>query len=93
MTAVESESDTFEREDAAYCELLPKLVAKYGEQTVAIFGGEVVDVDSDNVELYRRVRRKFGKQFVLIRPISADYYAGETDPSRRFDLARLDWVS
>lgn len=46
-----------------------ELRRKYQRQYVAIFGGELVDHDTDQVALFLRMRQQYPGQFVWIAPV------------------------
>jgi hypothetical protein len=58
------------REEMAFQQLHPELVQHYLGQFVAILNGEVIDHDADQVALYKRIRQRYPKQFVLISPVT-----------------------
>jgi len=58
------------REEKAYWLLYPKLREKYLGKYVAIHQEELVDHDEDQLELYLRIREKYGKEFVMITPVN-----------------------
>lgn len=47
----------------------PELLKQYAGQYIAMYKGEVVDNDSDDAELSRRIRARFGNAPVLITPV------------------------
>lgn len=50
----------FDQEVAAYVAMHPQLLEKYEGKHVAIYGGQVIDVDDDFATLYDRVLDKYG---------------------------------
>jgi hypothetical protein len=58
-----------DREEAAFRRLHPALRQQYAGQYVAIYGGELVDHDADQVALFLRMRQQYSDQFVWIAPI------------------------
>lgn len=56
-------------EEAAFRRLHPALWQKYPGQYVAIYGGELVDHDEDQVALYLRVKERYPDEFVWIAPV------------------------
>jgi len=63
------EKVAMDREEAAYHRLHPSLLEKYPGQYAAIYGGELVDHDKDQVELYLRVKARYSGKFVWIAPV------------------------
>jgi hypothetical protein len=63
------EKAAMDREEAAYRRLHPALFEEYAGQYVAIYGGELVDHDKDQVELYLRVKSRYSGKFVWIAPV------------------------
>lgn len=59
------------QEVAAYEALLPLLVEQYLGKYVAIYQGNVVDVDEDLEEIICRVREVYLDQIILIRKVEA----------------------
>lgn len=49
-----------EREHQAFLRLLPKLLTTHAGKYVAIHDGKVIDVDTDEVALIRRVHARIG---------------------------------
>lgn len=64
--------DQIEHEIAAYEAMHARLWHEMPGMWVAIHNGELVDQDRDRVELYRRVRQRFGNKPVLMRKIRAE---------------------
>ncbi|MBI1925590.1 hypothetical protein HYR99_15220 [Candidatus Poribacteria bacterium] len=50
----------FEQEVAVYIAMHPQLIEKYEGKWVAVYGGQVIDVDDDFATLYDRVLDKYG---------------------------------
>lgn len=66
----EAEGETaVDREEAAFRRLHPLLRQKYEGQYVAIYGGELVDHDTDQVVLFLRMRQQYPQQFIWIAPV------------------------
>ena len=66
MTA---EDAAVEREMRAYIALYPVLKEKYLGQHVAIFGGQLIDVDEDYGTLYERIDAQYPDQFVWLATV------------------------
>jgi len=49
-----------EREYQAFLRLLPELLPTYRDRYVAVHNGQVVDADTDDIALVRRVHGKIG---------------------------------
>ena len=58
------------REEMAFQRLHPELVQRYLGEFVAVLEGKVIDHDIDQVALYKRIRQRYPKQFVLISPVT-----------------------
>ncbi len=84
---VEQEKAVMDREESAYHKLHPSLLEKYPNQYVAIYGGELVDHDSDQVDLYLRVKSRYPDRFVWIAPVHAEPEEIYVTRSPRFDGA------
>ena len=56
----------FEQEVAAYAAMHRQLMEKYGGQWVAIYGGQVIDVDVDDVALFDRVIDQYGEDAPIL---------------------------
>ncbi len=57
------------REEAAFRRLHPSLYKQYAGEYVAIYEEQLIDSDSDQVALYRRVRQQHPGKFVWIAPV------------------------
>lgn len=64
--------EQLEQEIAAYEAMHIRLWQKLPGMWVAIQHGELVDQDRDRIDLYRRVRQRFGNKPVLMREIRAE---------------------
>ena len=60
------------REESAFLEQHEELKAKYLGQHVAMKNGKVVDHDMDLAALYKRIRQKYDREFVLIDRVQED---------------------
>ena len=58
------------REEAAFRQLHSSLHKQYAGQYVAIYNGQLIDSDSDQVVLYRRIRQQYPGEFVWIAPVN-----------------------
>lgn len=58
-----------QREMAAYIALHPQLKEKYLGKSVAIYKGELIDVDDNFGELYKRIRSKYPDVFVWLTTV------------------------
>lgn len=72
---VDEEQDAWQtavdREEDAYTQLHPWLREHYPDQYVAIYGGELIDRDTDQIALYKRVRDRYPDEFVWISQVKA----------------------
>ena len=64
--------EQLEHEIAAYEAMHARLWQEMPGMWVAIHNGELVDQDGDRVELYQRVRQRFGNRPVLMREVRAE---------------------
>ena len=70
---VDDEEETaVKREMQAYITLYPMLKEKYLGQHVAIYGGQLIDVDKDYGALYQRIDEKFPDQFVWLATVEEE---------------------
>ncbi len=67
----------FEREREAYLRLKPQLLQTHPGQFVAIYQGEVVDVDQDKQALAERVIERYGNEPVYIQLVAEELRAFE----------------
>ena len=67
-----AEDDAVEKEMRAFVEMHPMLKEKYLGQHVAIFDGQLIDVDEDYGTLYKRIDAKYPDQFVWLATITND---------------------
>lgn len=58
------------REEAAFRRLHPSLYNEYAGKYVAIYNEQLIDSDSDQVALYRRVRKQHPGEFIWIAPVN-----------------------
>jgi hypothetical protein len=72
------------QEVEAFKALHPQLIKQYKGQYVAIYQGQVVDHDSDPVELLKRIKKQYPEQTVLRRKVEDD-----PEPVLRFRSPRL----
>lgn len=63
------QEEKLNQEIAAYEKMHPELWQNFASQWVAIHNQELVDHDSDDVALHRRVRARYGQTVVLIRQV------------------------
>jgi hypothetical protein len=61
-----------DREEAAFKRLHPTLRERYLGQYVAIYQGELIDYDSDQVALFLRIQEKHPDEFVWIAPVGEE---------------------
>ena len=67
--ATEEEDVTVAREEAAFKRLHPMLRENYLGQYVAVYQGELIDHDADQVALYLRVKKEHPGEFIWIAPV------------------------
>ncbi len=79
-----SDEEAAWREERAFQELHPQLLQRYPGEFVAILDGEVVDHDTDQVMLYKRVRKHCPGRFVLIAEVKREPVEEYTFRSPRF---------
>ena len=83
----DQEKVAMDREEAAYLRLHPSLLENYQGQYVAIYGGELIDHDKDQVELYLRVKSSYPDKFVWIAPVCPEPEETYITRSPRFNGA------
>lgn len=66
------EADAMDREVAAYEALHAKLWAKYPDQFVAIYEGQVIDADVDEWQLLARLETSHPDDVVLVRQVKPE---------------------
>jgi hypothetical protein len=66
------EDANVEREMQAYIALHPMLKEKYLGRHVAIFGGQLIDVDEDYGALYARIDAQYPDRFVWLATVEED---------------------
>ncbi|MEK7326887.1 MAG: DUF5678 domain-containing protein [Chloroflexota bacterium] len=65
----EQQRAKLDNEIEAYEAMHPEIKKKHFGQWVAVHNRQLVDHDPDRVELYRRVRVRYGRMSVLIRQV------------------------
>ena len=58
------------REEAAFRKLHSSLYEQYAGEYVAIYNEQLIDSDSDQVALYRRMRKQHPGEFIWIAPVN-----------------------
>ncbi|MCE7982580.1 MAG: hypothetical protein DYG89_15455 [Caldilinea sp. CFX5] len=66
------EADAMEHEIAAYEAMHAELWAKYPDQFVAIYAGQVIDVDADEWQLLARLEVSHPDDVVLVRQVKPE---------------------
>ena len=69
---VAEEDAAVEREMQAYIALHPMLKEKYLGQHVAIYNGQLIDVDEDYGALYRRIDAQYPDEFVWLATVEEE---------------------
>jgi hypothetical protein len=65
----------FEQEVAAYAAMHPQLLEKYAGKWVAVHGGQVVDIDVDDVALFDRVIDRYGEDTpIFLHKVTQDVF-------------------
>ncbi len=82
--ATPSDEQRMAREEAAYQTMYDILKTKYAGEYVAIFNGQLIDHDSDELALLRRLDAQYPDDIVLMRKVSA-----EPEPDLRMRSPRL----
>ena len=82
--ATPSDEQRMAREEAAYQTMYDELKTKYAGEYVAIFNGQLIDHDSDELALLRRLDAQYPDDIVLMRKVSA-----EPEPDLRMRSPRL----
>ncbi len=70
--APEFDDAAVEREMQAYIALHPTLKQQYLGQHVAIYGGQLVDVDTDYGALYTRIDAQYPDEFVWLATVAEE---------------------
>jgi hypothetical protein len=60
-----------EREQEAFKAMLPELLKKYESQYVAVHNGQVVDHDTDKINLVTRIEQSLPNEVVLIKQVTS----------------------
>jgi hypothetical protein len=63
--------EAIRRESAAFRAMYPQLLPTYAGRYVAIYQGQLVDYDADQLTLYRRVSQQYGDAPILIKQVTA----------------------
>jgi hypothetical protein len=82
--ATPSDEQRMAREEAAYQTMYDELKTKYAGEYVAIFNGQLIDHDSNELALLRRLDAQYPDDIVLMRKVSA-----EPEPDLRMRSPRL----
>ena len=61
-----------QQEIAAFHDLHPELLEHFPGQYVAVYQGQVVDHDSEQLALYLRIRQRYPDEVVLIRQVRSE---------------------
>ena len=75
---------TMAREEAAYRMMHAKLMARYANEYVAIYQGELIDHDRDELALLRRLDNQYPNEVVLMKQVRS-----LPEPELRFRSPRL----
>ena len=67
-----AELDPADREMAAYIALHPQLKEKFFGQYVAIYGGKLIDHDTDRRALYMRMMAQYPDEFVWLSKVEEE---------------------
>ena len=67
-----------QREAEAFAAMHADLLARYPDQYVAIYQGQLVDQDADQLALYTRVEQNYPHEVVLIRQVRPEIEATYT---------------
>lgn len=79
-----SDEQLMAREEAAYQAMYEELKTKYADEYVAIFNGQLIDHDSDELALLRRLDAQYPDDIVLMRKVLA-----KPEPDIRLRSPRL----
>ena len=85
--APEFDDTAVEREMQAYIALHPMLKQQYLGQHVAIYGGQLVDVDTDYGALYTRIDAQYPDEFVWLTTVAEEPMPTQVFRSPRFVTA------
>lgn len=68
---LDEKRESIRQETAVFRAMHSQLLEKYVGQFVAIFQGKLIDYDTDQLVLYRRVSQKYGNNPILIKKVTA----------------------
>ena len=80
-----AEPDPADREMAAYIALHPQLKEEFFGQYVAIYGGKLIDHDTDRRALYMRMMAQYPDEFVWLSKVEEEPIRTLVFRSPRFD--------
>jgi hypothetical protein len=69
---VNDEDRGVEREMQAYITLHPMLKEKYLGQHVAVYGGQLIDMDEDFAALYERIEAQYPDEFIWLTTVEEE---------------------
>jgi hypothetical protein len=81
---VSPDQAAMQREEVAFQTMLPQLLARYENEYVAVYQGEVIDHDPDQGNLVRRLDQTHPNAVVLVKKVTA-----EPEPMLRMPSPRL----
>jgi len=81
----EEEQQKMQQEIAAYRDLHPALLQNFPGQYVAVYQGQLVDHDHEQLALYLRIRQHYPGEVVLIRQVRPEAEKSWTMRSPKFE--------
>jgi hypothetical protein len=78
-------NEAVDREMQAYVAMHPQLKQQFLGKHVAIYGGELIDMDDNFAALYARIDAKYPDEFVWLTPVEEEAIPTIVVRSPRFD--------
>jgi Family of unknown function (DUF5678) len=78
-------NEAVDREMKAYVAMHPQLKQQFLGKHVAIYGGELIDMDDNFAALYARIDAKYPDEFVWLTPVEEEAIPTIVVRSPRFD--------
>lgn len=72
MTPTDSQEKVMSQEEEAYQSMLTELVSQYDGAYVAIYQGQLVDHDADELALLRRLDAQYPDEIVLMKQVRSE---------------------
>ncbi len=72
LDAIVSQEEAMAQEEAVYQSMLTELVSQYDGEYVAIFQGQLIDHDADELALLHRLDIQYPDEIVLMKKVRSD---------------------